>query len=73
MNLNKLAYVKQVKYLGVIVYLKDNEDILRHLHNFYARSISIIRTIHHCSIGVKLHICFMHIVHFIVPNCIVHR
>ena len=57
MNLNKLAYVKQVKYLGVIVCndLKDDEDILRHLRNFYARSNSIIRKFHHCSIGVKLH------------------
>ena len=29
-------------------------DILRHLHNFYARSNSIIRKFHHCSVGVKL-------------------
>ena len=36
--------------------LKDDGDILRHLRNFYARSNSIIITIHHCSVGVKLHL-----------------
>ena len=32
-NLNKLAYVKEAKYLGVIICsdLKDDGDILRHL------------------------------------------
>ena len=56
MNVNKLAYVKEGKYLGVIICndLKDDGDILRHLRNFYARSNSIIRKIHHCSVGVKL-------------------
>ena len=56
MNVNKLAYVKEGKYLGVIICndLKDDRDILRHLRNFYARSNSIIRKIHHCSVGVKL-------------------
>ena len=56
MNLNKLAYVKEAKYLGVIICndLKDDGAILRHLRNFYARSNSIIRKIHHCSVGVKL-------------------
>ena len=34
--------------------LKDDGDILRHLRNFYARSNSIIRIFHHCSVGVKL-------------------
>ena len=55
MNLNKLAYVKEAKYLGVIICndLKDDGDILRHLRNCYARSNSIIRTFNHCSVGVK--------------------
>ena len=50
MNINKLAYVKEAKYLGVIICnnLKDDADILRHLRNFYGRSNSIIRS-------VKLH------------------
>ena len=58
MNLNKLAYVKEANYLGVIICndLKDDGDILRHLRNFYARSNSIIRKFHHCSVGVKLHL-----------------
>ena len=56
MNVNKLAYVKEAKYLGVIICndLKDDGDILRHLRNMYARSNSIIRKCHHCSVGVKL-------------------
>ena len=56
MNVNKLAYVKEAKHLGVIICndLKDDGDILRHLCNFYARSNSIIRKCHHCSGGVKL-------------------
>ena len=43
MNVNKLAYVKEAIYLGVIICndLKDDGDILRHLRNFYARSNSI--------------------------------
>ena len=47
MNLNKLAYVKEDNYLGVIVWndLKVDEDILRHLRNFYARTNSIIRNV----------------------------
>ena len=58
MNVNKLAYVKEAKYLGVIICndLKDDGDILRHLRNCYARSNSIIRKFHHCSVGVKLHL-----------------
>ena len=70
MNLNKLAYVKEAKYLGVIICndLKDDGDILRHLRNFYARSNSIIRKFHHCSVGVN-YICFMRIVvQLIVAN-----
>ncbi|KAK2158914.1 hypothetical protein NP493_1758g00006 [Ridgeia piscesae] len=56
MNVNKLAYAKEAKYLGVIICndLKDDGYILRHLRNFYARSDSIIRKLHHCSVGVKL-------------------
>ena len=55
-NVNKLAYVKEAKYLGVIICndLKYDGDILRHLRIFYARSNSIIRKFHHCSVGVKL-------------------
>ena len=58
MNVSKLAYVKEAKYLGVIICndLKDDGDILRHLRNFYGRSNSIIRKFHHCSVGVKLHL-----------------
>ena len=35
MNVNKLEYVKEAKYLGVIICndLKDDGDILRHLRN----------------------------------------
>ena len=36
--------------------LKDDEDIMRHLRNFYANSNSIIRKCHHCSISVKLYL-----------------
>ena len=69
MNVNKLAYVKEAKYLGVIICndLKDDGDILRHLRNFYDRSNSIIRTFHHCSVGVKLHL-FRIVVQFIAAN-----
>ena len=58
MKLNKLACVKQAKYLGVIVCndLRDDEDILRHLHNVYTKCNNIIRKCHHCSVGVKLHL-----------------
>ena len=35
---------------------KDDEDMLRHLHSFYAKSNSIIKKFHTCSIGVKLHL-----------------
>ena len=58
MNVNKLAYIKEAIYLGVIICndLKDDGDILRHLRNFYTRTNSIIRNFHHCSVGVKLHL-----------------
>ena len=38
-NFDKHAYVNKAKYLGVTACndLKDDEDILRHLRNFYAR------------------------------------
>ena len=38
MNVNKFAYVKEEKYLGVIICndMKDDGDILRHLCNCYA-------------------------------------
>ena len=64
--------LKEAKYLGVIICndLKDDGDILRHLRNFYARSNSIIRKFHHCSVGVNCdYVCFMHIaVQLIVAN-----
>ena len=47
MNLNKLAHVKEAKYLGVII-CNDLKD------DGYTRSNSIIRKFHHCSVGVKL-------------------
>ena len=57
MNNNKLVFVENTKYLGVVICndLKDDEDMIRHLRSFYARSNSIIRKCHNCSIGVKLH------------------
>ena len=57
-NHNKLDYVVQVKYLGVIICddMKDDEDMLRHLRSFYARSNSILRTFHNCSVDVKLYL-----------------
>ena len=60
MNVNKLAYVKEAKYLGVIICndLKDDGDILRHLRNFYARSSENFTTVP----WVLNYICFMRIV-----------
>ena len=58
MNNDKFVFVEKTKYLGEVICndLKDNEDMLRHLHSFYARSNSVIRKFHSCSIGVKLHL-----------------
>ena len=53
MNINKLAYVKEAKYLGVIICNDMKDD--GYIFNFYA---SIIRKFHHCSVGVKL--CLFH-------------
>ena len=38
LNNNKLEYVEKAKYLGVAICndLKDDENMLRHLHRFYA-------------------------------------
>ena len=68
MNVNKLAYVKEAKYLGVIICndLKDDGDILRHLRNLFARSNSIIRKCHHCSVSVKRHLFHAYCC---TPNC----
>ena len=57
-NHNKLDYVVKVKYLGVVIYddMKDDEDMLRHLRSFYARSNSILRKFHNCSVDVKLYL-----------------
>ena len=44
MNNNKLVFVEKIKYLVVVICndLKDDEDMLRHLRSFYARSNSVI-------------------------------
>ena len=57
-NNTKLEYVKNAKYLRVIICndLKDDEDMLKHLRSFYARSNSIIPKFHNYSTGVKLHL-----------------
>ena len=57
-NHNKLDYVVKVKYLGVVICddMKDDEDMLRHLRSFYARSNSILRKFHNCSVDVKLYL-----------------
>ena len=49
MSLKKFAYVNQANYLGVIVCndLKDNEDILRNLRNFYTRHYQTISPLFH--------------------------
>ena len=36
--------------------MKDDEDMLRHLRSFYARSNSILRKFHNCSVDVKLYL-----------------
>ena len=53
MNKNTFKYVEKANYLGAIIYsdLKDDEDMIRHLRNFHARSNS---TNHNCSTGVQL-------------------
>ena len=53
-NNNKLDDVGKVKYLGVIICddMKDDEDMLIHLRSFYARSNSILRKFHNCSVNV---------------------
>ena len=43
-------------------------DILRHLRNFYARSNSIIRKFHHCSVVVKLRLFHAIVVQLIVAS-----
>ena len=57
-NHNKLDYVVKVKYLGVIICdnMKDDEYMIRHLRSFYARSNSILRKCHNCSVDVKLYL-----------------
>ena len=58
MILSERAYVKGVKYSGVTVCndMKNNEDILKHIRKFYARSNNITRKFNHCSIGIKLRV-----------------
>jgi hypothetical protein len=66
MNVNKLAYVKEAKYLGVIICndLKDDGDILRHLRNLIALSENFTTVP-----SVLNYVCFMHIaVQLIVAN-----
>ena len=63
MNVNNLAYVKEAKYLGVIICndLKDDGDILRHLRNFYASLIALSENFTTVP-WVLNYICFMRIV-----------
>ena len=59
---NKLEYVEKSKCLGVIICCdrKDDENMLRHLHSFRARSNSIIGKCHNCSIiSMDLEVVFM--------------
>ena len=70
MNINKLAYVKEAKYLGVIICndLKDDGVILRHLRNFMLGQIALSENVTTVP-WVLNYICFMHIVvQFIVAN-----
>jgi len=53
---NELEYSATVKYLGVILNHKcsDDDDMLRHLRGLYARSNTLLRKFHHCTIDIKL-------------------
>ena len=63
MNVNKLAYVKEAKYLGVIICndQKDDGYILRHQGNFYARTNRTIQNFTTVP-WVLNYIYFMHVV-----------
>ena len=70
MNVNNLAYVKEAKYLGVIICndLKDDGDILRHLRNFMLGLIALSEYFTTVP-WVLNYVCFMHIaVQRIVAN-----
>ena len=53
---SSLNYVDDIKYLGVVLnsLCRDDSDMKRHLRSFYAKSYTIIRKFHNCSIDVKL-------------------
>ena len=53
-----LEYVDTVKYLGVLLSQdkKEDADMSRHLHSFYARSNIIFRKFHHCSASIKVNL-----------------
>ena len=53
---SSLNYVDDIKYLGVVLnnLCRDDSDMKRHLRSFYAKSYTIIRKFHNCSLDVKL-------------------
>ena len=53
---NSLEYVSVFKYLGYHFSedFKDDNDILRQIRNFYARSNTLLRDFAQCSISIKL-------------------
>ena len=62
-----LEYVDTVIYLWVLLShdTKDDADMSRHLHSFYARSNVIFRKFHHCSASIKVNL----IKTYCAPNC----
>ena len=58
LNGNALEYVDSVKYLGVMFSqdMKDDADMSRHLHSFYACSNVIFSKFHHCSAPIKVNL-----------------
>ena len=53
---NVLEYQEKVKYLGVLLNdkLNDNDDIMKQMRGLYARENSVLRTFAACSFDVKL-------------------
>ena len=53
-----LEYADTVKYLGVLLShdMKDEADMSRQLHSFYARSNVIFRKFHHCSAFINVNL-----------------
>ncbi len=56
LNEDALEYSEKTKYLGVILEhrCRDDDDMLRHLRGLYARSNTLFRKFHNCTIGIKL-------------------